>query len=269
MRQSNELRIQLAGFDGPLDLLLHLIKKHELDIFDIPISFITEEYLAYIDAMRQLDLALAGEYLVMAATLVEIKSKMLLPKREDENEAAMLDEVFQGDPREALVRRLLEYQCYRSASVELGSRETVGRDVFTRPPRPIVDDTPADLVPIDIFQLIEAFREVIKDRPAEALHEITPSGMSLREAINRVVEHLETTPRATLLDLIYVQNQEPTRGDVIVTFLALLEMAKLRLIRLFQSRLSSSELFVERAVMDYDEVAQTLENVDVDAEFKN
>src|SRR5690606_31650883 len=119
-------------FQGPLDLLLHLIRKHELDILDIPIAFVTEEYLRYLEAMDELDLAVAGEYLVMAATLLHIKSKMLLPRapQDDEEDGVEVEDL---DPREELVRRLLEYQRYRDAAERLAERALEGRDVFRRP----------------------------------------------------------------------------------------------------------------------------------------
>lgn len=260
---STELRIELEGFEGPLDLLLHLIRKHELDILDIPIAFVTEEYLAYIDAMDDLDLAVAGEYLVMAATLLHIKSKMLLPRPEVEDDEAPEDGV--GDPREELVRRLLEYQRYRDAAESLGGREIEGRDVFRRPSRAdrIAEEAgPPDLLPVDLFHLLDAFRRLLADKPPEAVHEVTPESLSLRDTINLVADHLAAHPRATLLDLVLLNGPEPTRETIVVTFLALLEMAKLRLIKLFQSRLTSQELFVERAVIDPDEIAQKLSGLD-------
>lgn len=255
----NELRIELEGFEGPLDLLLHLIRKHEIDILDIPIAFITEEYLAYIEAMEELDLAIAGEYLVMAATLLHIKSRMLLPRPEPEEdddggEAGM-------DPREELVRRLLEYQRYRDAAGLLSDREIQGRDVFKRPSRErefLADAGPPDLLPVDLFQLLDAFRRLMAESPPEAVHEVTRESMSLRDTINAVADHLAIHPRSTLRELVELGGHGIDRGAIVVTFLALLEMAKLRLIRLFQARLTAQDLVVERAIIDPDEIEQKL-----------
>jgi segregation and condensation protein A len=258
------LRIELDGFEGPLDLLLHLIRKHELDILDIPIAFVTEEYLAYLDAMGELDLAVAGEYLVMAATLLHIKSKLLLPRPpSDDDDAGEDGDVL--DPREELVRRLLEYQRYRSAAEQLGERELDGRDVFRRPSRAdrLAEEAgPRDLVPVDLFHLLDAFRRLLEDKPAEALHEVTPESLTLRDTINAVADYLAEHPRCTLEDLTKLSGANPGRGAIVVTFLALLEMAKLRLIKLFQSRLTSNELFIERAVIDPGELAQRLSGLD-------
>ncbi|MCB9519577.1 MAG: segregation/condensation protein A [Myxococcales bacterium] len=263
---ARELRIEIEGFEGPLDLLLHLIQKHELDILDIPISFITEEYLAYLDTMEALDLAIAGEYLVMAATLLHIKSKLLLPAAPSDDDPGG-DGTDGGDPREELVRRLLAYQRYRDAADHLGGREITGRDVFTRPSRAErfrEQAGPGTLLPVDLFHLLDAFRRVAAARPAAAVHEVSPEAMSIRQTILLIADHLDAHPRATLTELVYLHGPEPTRIDVVVTFLALLEMAKLRLVRLLQARLTATDLFVERAVLDHAEVALRLEGLGED-----
>lgn len=257
------LHLEFSGFEGPLDLLLHLIRKHELDILDIPISFVTEEYLRYLDAMQQLDLAVAGEYLVMAATLLHIKSKMLVPKREDDDAEDGLEP--EEDPRELLVRQLLEYQRYRDAASFLGARDVAGRDVFSRPSRAAeyrADAPEGALLAVDLFRLLEAFQSLMKEQPAEVLHEVTPESLSLRETINRVADFLQDHPRTTLLELVYLHGEAPSRGHIVVTFLAVLEMARFRLVKLMQTRLSTSDLVIERAVVDYDEVAQRLDGID-------
>lgn len=258
------LTIQIEGFDGPLDLLLHLIRKHEVDILDIPMALITDEYLRYLDAMQELDLAVAGEYLVMAATLLHIKSRMLVPRREEESDTDE-DGEDGGDPREQLVRRLLDYQRYKDAAEFLSGRDQEGRDVFRRPSRASAfrEEAPdGGLVPVDLFQLLEAFRGLMAEAPAEVLHEVTREQFSLRETIGRIADYLKETPRTTLLDLVYLQGPEPSRSQVVVTFLAVLEMARFRLVKLLQTRLSSSDLIVERAVVDYEEVAGRLEGID-------
>lgn len=257
-----EFRFELGEFEGPLDLLLHLIRKHEIDILDIPIAFITEEYLRYIDAMQSLDLAIAGEYLVMAATLLHIKSKTLLPRPEPEDEDGFGE--LEIDPRTELVRRLLEYQRYRDVAEHLADREHEGSNVFRRPSRAAMhteEAGPADLLPVDLFHLMDAFRRIMEDAPPEAMHEIGEDQMSIRDAILGIAACLEKTPRATLLELVYLSGPEPTRMQIVVTFLAILEMAKLRLIRVFQSRLSTRETFIERAVIDPAELTQTISGI--------
>jgi segregation and condensation protein A len=261
---ARELRIQFSSFEGPLDLLLHLIRKHELNIADIPIAFVTEEYLGYLDAMRTLDLGVAGEYLVMAATLLHIKSQSLVPRHEA-IEQPRDDDAMEDDPRELLIRRLLQYQQYRDVAVRLSEREIIGRDVFTRPSRAekLRDDAgPPDLMPLDLFHLLDVFRDLLKARPAVAMHEITPERMTLRDAIGRIAAHLDAHPRCSLLELLYVHGTEPGRLEIVITFLALLEMAKLRLVRLFQSALSTRDLMVERAVIEDVEQALRLDGLE-------
>jgi len=257
------LELSMDGFEGPLDLLLHLIRKHELEVTNIPIAFITEEYLRYLDAMQSLDLGVAGEYLVMAATLLQIKSQMLLPQ----SSSPESDDSDDGheDPRAVLVARLLEYQRYKEAAGRLGGREMMGRDVFARPSRATEyesDAGPPELLPVSLYQLLEALHRLLAERPVESLHEITPAGISLRATIARIAEHLQEHPRVTLLELVYLHGTEPTRNDIVITFLALLELAKMRMVKLFQARLSSNELFIERSVVDYEDVAQQLDGIE-------
>ena len=247
------LHLQVGEFEGPLDLLLHLIKTHEVDIFDIPISFITEKYLAYIDAMRELDLGVAGEYLVMAATLIQIKSQMLLPKPDvadaEEGDGAV------ADPREMLVRRLLEYQRYKDAARLLTERELIDRDVFRRPSRAdelVKEIGPPELVPIELFTLLRALEELLKGKPAEVIREISPDRLTVRQQMTSIAEHLRKQPRAALLELVYLNCEEPTRLDVVITFLAILELTKLKMIRITQTSLTARDLYIERAVSDWD-----------------
>jgi segregation and condensation protein A len=257
------LQLSLDAFEGPLDLLLHLIRKHELDILDIPIAFVTEEYLRYLDLMQELDLGVAGEYLVMAATLLQIKSQMLVPRQETSADGD--DDAEDEDPRTALVRRLLEYQRYREASVALSLREMEGRDVFARPSRAPQferDAGPADLLPVTLYALMEAFAKLLEEAPPQTLHEVTPERLTLRATITTIADHLATRTRCTLLELVYLQNEEPTRNDLVMTFLALLELAKMRMVKLFQARLANNELYVERSVIDYEEVAGQLDGLE-------
>src|SRR5262245_31354168 len=163
-------RVQLDVFEGPLDLLLHLIKKNEVEIVDIPIAIITEQYLAYLEVMHELSLDVAGEFLVMAATLTLIKSRMLLPPSEDEDEE-------EPDPRAALVQQLLEYQRYREAALALSERPLLNRDVFVREPLAESSESAgasdqAAPLQVSVWELLEAFRAVLKRARPEAVHEV-------------------------------------------------------------------------------------------------
>lgn len=251
------LRVRLDAFEGPLDLLLHLIQKHELDIFDVPIAFITEEYLKYLEAMVRLDLGVVGEYLVMAATLIQIKSAMLLPKppRDDEDEA-------EEDPREALIRRLLEYQRFKDAAARLLAEEQLYRDSFPRPPRDEAPRPPRTLDEIEapgLFELIEVFQTLLKKHHNPVTHEVSRHELSIKDAIHSIAAFLDATPRTTLRELIAESGHTDPVQRVVVTFMGLLEMAKLRLITLFQARITSDDLIVERAVLDIAEIALTLD----------
>jgi len=154
--------VALPTFEGPLDLLLHLIQKHELDILDVPVSFITEKYLEYMNLMQELSIDVASEYLVMAATLVHIKSKSLLP----EEPAGQEDELDEdgADPRGELIRRLLEYQKYKHAAAELNERGALGRDVFARGAKEAEVEGPAPLAQVEVWHLLDAFAKVSRAR---------------------------------------------------------------------------------------------------------
>ena len=223
--------VTLPMFEGPLDLLLHLCQKHELDILDIPIGFVTEKYLEYLAVMQLLNLDVASEYLVMAATLAHIKSKLLLPApppgQEDELGA---DE---EDPREALIRRLLEYQKYKYAGEELASRGVAGRDVFLRG-MPIEEAVHTGLPPlaqVPLFSLVEAFQTVLSKSNVKLSHDIVHERVTLADRINELVDILRVRRRVTFEELF--EGLE-TRFDLVITFLALLEMTRLRMTRLFQ-----------------------------------
>ncbi len=221
-------RVELPVFEGPLDLLLHLIQQHELDILDIPIAFITQKYVEYVTLLRDLNIDVASEYLVMAATLTHIKSKMLLPASpEDEDE----DEDAEADPRAELVRRLLEYQKYKEAAAQLGDRSILGRDIFSRgAPAPSVDG-PAPLAPVGLFKLLDAFQAVLKRAKQGADHQIDVDRFSISDRINELSDILRERRRVQFEELF---SDDQSRGDLIVTFLAILEMTRVRLIRLTQ-----------------------------------
>jgi segregation and condensation protein A len=238
-------RIELPMFEGPLDLLLHLIGKHELDILDLPIAFVTEKYLAYLGLMKQLDLDVAAEYLLMAAKLAHIKSKMLLPSPPDEPDDTDEED---GDPREELIRRLLEYQKYKLVAQELGSRGIAGRDVFPRGSPSPEADGPAPLAEVGLFKLLDAFAAVLERRKGDLAFEITAERISIQERMTQIADRLKSKRHARFEDLF---DDVASTYDVVVTFLALLEMCKMRLLRVYQSD-SGAPLHLEYRVLDAD-----------------
>ena len=222
-------QVQLEIFEGPLDLLLHLIKKNEVSIADIPIASITEQYLATLDLMQSLNLDVAGEFLVMAATLVHIKSRMLLPAGDDDAE-----EDEEGiDPREELVRRLLEYQRFKDAAEQLGQREILTRDVFTRSMIPTEEIPVPNLREVSVFDLLTALRRVLERLPKENVHEVTLEKITVREKMALLLDTLRAQSKV-LFDSLFAEVK--TRMEVVVTFLAMLELVKVRAIRIFQDR---------------------------------
>jgi segregation and condensation protein A len=226
------LRIELGDFAGPMDLLLYLIRQHDLDIFNIPISFITERYLAMLDAASALPIDVAAEFLVMAAELAHIKSKMLLPPKEGVPVEGEPEE--EVDPRLDLVRRLLEYQKYRGAADQLGEQAQLGRDVFTRA---VTGDKAEVFDPgfrdTSIFRLVEAMADVLARLTPEKQHEVIADTLTIAECIERVLAFGEANGnRFSFLALL---TPLKTRREVVVTFLAILEMARTRMLRVVQS----------------------------------
>ena len=225
-------------FEGPLDLILHLVKEHEVDLFDIPIAKITESYLATLEALRELDIDVAGEFLHMAAQLVLMKSKLLLPRTEVAEDAAGAEETG-VDPRAELVRRLLEYQKYRAAAEELGGRDLLDRTVFARrarAERPAAPEGPEGLADVSVFKLIEALDRALANAKPEALHEVVTDRLTISDAIARVADVLRLARRATFEELLAgPPGRRNDRASVIATFLAILEMAKLKLVRIYQA----------------------------------
>jgi segregation and condensation protein A len=224
------LPIRLDNFEGPLDLLLHLIKKHEVNIYDIPIALITTQYLDAIHLLQELNLDIAGEFLLMAATLIHIKSKMLLPRPET---AAGAD-VDEEDPRDALVRRLLEHQKFRAAAELLHEREQLRAAQWQRPDErvaAIADDYEPELE-VDLFSLLTAFQAVVqraKQRPTVLL---PPEQIPVEVRIEQLLARLSET-EACGFDELFADVED--RAGLIVTFLALLEMIRLKLVRVFQA----------------------------------
>ncbi len=229
--------IHLRNFEGPLDLLMHLIQKNEMDIYDIPIAEITSQYLAILDTMRNLNLDVAGEFLLMAATLLHIKSRMLLPVHQDD-EIAEEEE----DPRAELVRRLLEYQKYKAAASTLENRDLLDRNVFVRNfPAPELAEPEVELESVSLFDLVEAFRALFQRLPESKVHEVEAERLSVADRINAVLAILSQRESLEFLELF---SARADRHEVVVTFLALLELVRLRTVRLMQnSRFGSIWLY--------------------------
>ena len=236
-------RVELPSFEGPLDLLLHLIEEHELDIRDIPIAFIAKKYVEYLMLMQELNIDVASEYLVMAATLTHIKSKSLLPTPPADQED---DDEVELDPRAELIRRLLEYQKYKHAAERLAAHDLLGRDVFPRGmPAPSVDG-PAPLAGLSLFKLLDAFQSVLSRAKITVDHQIDFERFSITDRINELSDVLRGKSRLSFDELF---DGERARIDLIITFLAVLEMTRLRLIRLYQEG-PLEMIFVELAVTD-------------------
>lgn len=241
-------RVQLEIFEGPLDLLLHLIKKNEVSITDIPIALITEQYLATMELMQTLDLDLAGEFLVMAATLIHIKSRMLLPAGEEEAE-----EEEGVDPRAELVRRLLDYQRYKEAAAELEQREVLTRDVFVRASAPTEEAGPREFREVSVFELLGALKRVIDRLPKDVVHEVTLEKVSVREKMTLLLDKLRDQSRVVFESLFAGVK---SRIEIVVTFLAMLELVKVRAIRIYQDDMAGP--IVIEAAADMDEAAERI-----------
>ena len=209
-----------------MDLLLHLIKKNELSITDIPIATITEQYLSTLELMQGLNLDVAGEIFVIAATLIHIKSRMLLPPGEDEDE-----EEEEGDPREELIRRLLEYQRFKEAAEELERRELLSRDVFVRRSEAPEEAETVGFESLSLFDLLSALRHVLERFPEERIHEITLDTISVREKMSFLLDELRRRGKVIFQSLFETAT---SRLEVVVTFLAMLELVKIRAIRVWQ-----------------------------------
>jgi len=216
--------VKLEVFEGPLDLLLHLIKKEQVSIYDIPIARITEQYLEYLHLMHEMDIAIAGDFLVMAATLIYIKTKMLLPY-----DPLTTEESEEDDPRRELVRQLLEYQKYKAAAEMLWSKAEVEQAVFTRPPVQIEE---AELeIAATVYDLFEAFRRAMERLKTRIDLEIEREEITMAEKILEIRQQLESADR---LDVTELFDRAQSKPELITIFLALLELVKQSLIRLVQ-----------------------------------
>jgi segregation and condensation protein A len=236
--------LHLPQFEGPLDLLLHLCQKHELNILDIPVGFVTEKYLEHLAVMELMQLDLAADYLVMAATLAHIKSKMLLPATptEEDDDSEFEDEM---DPREALIRRLLEYQKYKAAGEDLVARGVAGRDVFVRgtvTEQALAGEAPLAAIPL--FALVDAFQRVLDRTKVKLSHEIVPDRVSITERIAEISDVLAMRHSVTFDEMF---ENVATKFELVITFLALLEMARLKMTLLRQDE-PLGPLHIELAV---------------------
>jgi segregation and condensation protein A len=219
-------RVKLDVFEGPLDLLLHLVKKEEVDLSNIPIAKITDQYMGYLELFQQLDLDVAGEYLVMAATLLHLKSRMLLPD-EDTQE----DEEGE-DPRAELVRQLLEYQRFKEAAETLHRRDLLARDVFTRDPARDDHETEQDVVyDVALGDLLDALQDVLKRAAPEVVHEVILEQISLRERICFILDSLRERQAMLFTELFPADS---TRLQILTTFLGLLELVRTRMVQVRQ-----------------------------------
>jgi segregation and condensation protein A len=229
--QLDAIRIKLQSFEGPLDLLVHLIRKNQMNVYEIPIALITEQYLEYLGLMQELNLDVASEFLVMAATLIHIKSRMLLPRPETSSDDGGAEE----DPRDALVRRLLEHQKFKAAAELLHDRETLRSAQWTRPDGRVEQAAGDEYEPeleVDLFSLLTAFKSVLQRARERPPMHLPPEQIPIEVRIEQLLEQLSETEACGFEDLFA---DAGSRGDLIVTFLALLEMIRLKLIRVFQS----------------------------------
>lgn len=222
-------KIKLDVFEGPLDLLLYLIKKDEVNIYDIPMARILDQYLEYIRLMKLLDLNLAGEFIVMAATLLQIKSKMLLPVEEHPLE----EELEEQDPREELVRKLLEYKKFKEAAMHLRTKEEYRREHFVRTQKEIVQDGGV-YFEANLFDLISAFTKALKDVPKELFLEVIKDEFTVEQKVHDILHFLVEKPQLILADLF---GRAKHKFEAIATFLAILELIRLKEIVIMQKEL--------------------------------
>jgi segregation and condensation protein A len=245
-------QISLDVFEGPLDLLLHLIKENKVDIYNIPISQIADQYLDHIRMMEELDLDVAGEFIVMAATLAHIKSKLLVPPDETQDDP----EEEGRDPRAELVRRLLEYQKYKNAADQLWGRPMLERDVFKRErtDRAMPKPTPsaADLVEISVFKLVEAFHKLLKNLELTKPHSIAMENLTVSECVRNISESIRSSQEGTLQFVQLFEEGATTRQRLVTTFIALLEMLKRGAVRVIQAE-AFSEIYLMGTPLLYGE----------------
>jgi segregation and condensation protein A len=226
MMQEDVYQVKLDNiFEGPMDLLVHLIKKNEVDIYDIPIALITDQYLVYLEWMKSMNIDVAGDFILMAATLTQIKSKMLLPAHEKDDD--------EEDPRMEIARPLAEYLQIKSAAERLSERNLLGEDTFIRiPGRDEVEVGRGDeIIKIGLFELIDAFQHILGKLSIEERFNITADSVSVKDRISQLVDVFESKGSITFDELF---PNHKTKTEIIITFLAVLEMVRLNLIRIAQ-----------------------------------
>jgi len=221
-----DYEVRLDIFEGPLDLLIHLIRKNEVDIFDIPVATITDQYLEYLDLMETLNITVAGDFLVMASTLIHIKSRMLLPGSDDENAE---------DPRLELTRPIMEYLRFKELADDLSGRDVLDRDVFVRHFPPdyrgrFLNEEP--LIEVSLFQLIDAFKRVMEQKLPGVQLKFQVEPWSLKERTTSIMDQLKERGGIYFVELF---EQGRTLAELIITFLAVLELAQMGLLRIFQT----------------------------------
>lgn len=248
MNEGESLKIQVAGFDGPLDLLLHLIKEMKVDIFDIPIAPITEQYFSYLRTMQDLKLDIAGDYILMAATLLEIKSRMLLPRPEPERDTEDFYEEGE-DPREELVSQLLEYRQVQEAARILKQREIERGDFFTKPPTDLtplqqsIPLNPGELSTEDLFRALQKmYQKLQKKKPLQA--RLEQEGVSVEETMEKILQRFAEAGTGQVRLPFTAFFAEPSRSQIVTTFLAMLELVRERRVVFRQEKLYG-EIFLE------------------------
>jgi len=230
--------VKLPTFEGPLDLLLHLIRANEVDIHDIPIALISEQYLEYLELMRQIDVDVAADYLLMAATLAHIKSRMLLPPDSETEEEPG------EDPRAELARRLAEYAIFKEVALDLDRRPLLGRDVFSGSPDLSTIGEKEPVLSVSLFAMLEALRRVLAELPEDQAHIQVPlERISLRERMTELMDRLRDDPSAVIHFEDLLADGERTRRRIVVTFLAILELARIQAVRIFQNTTGAGQPF--------------------------
>jgi segregation and condensation protein A len=231
------ITIRLEAFEGPLDLLLHLIKKEEIDIWDIPIAHITEQYLDYLQIMKDLNINLASEWLMMAATLIYIKSRMLVPQEPAEDALAEEKE----DPRNELVYQLLEHQKFKNAAEMLYTREEVENAVWNKPPAEVLEDG-SDVVAVTVFDLLRAFHEVVQRFEAQRVLEVTPEEVTIEQQLAEIRKRFLVHDKLLFSSFF---KEARSKKHLIVIFLALLELVRLREVWLHQKK-AFGEIYINK-----------------------
>ncbi len=261
MRDQDTYRVKLEVFEGPLDLLLYLIKKNEVDIYDIPIAMIVEQYMEYLEIMRSLNLDVAGDFLVMAATLSQIKSRLLLPRDELEEEGE------EEDPRAELVQRLLDYQRYKEAAEDLLARPVLGREVFTRSPsRQIMEEAASEagiektaFTEVGVFELLEAFKDVLDRADLDGYHEINRNRISIMDRINDILVIFKDEESITFDQLF---TEATSRSMIVATFMALLELVRLRVVKAHQEKPFTTIYLVRSVIIDDQWLAENMPKIE-------